>query len=1079
MRRLMLALALVLALPASASAVGPDRPFDVRLEGVPVARTIAPDVLHARAALRRTLGTEGVLSIDRLTGTPRVIARTDGFLSRPAAGAPEAIALGWAKAHAAVLGLGAKDFTGLELIQDMTSPAGVTSLVWAQTAHGVRSLDTTLRAAVDRRGRLLWVGGSPLPGLNRASTTPRLSSAAALAPLMRTGSLLGSVQPILLNLGTRVALGWHAWISVDSQHVYDVVVDADTGRLLRRVNRVQNAGRVKAWDYNPDAAKGGTATLRDMSSFLTASDRLEGNYTHVFTDTPDDDTPDAGDEVHPSSGGNWAYDRTAVLSPAGNCPPSGCSWNHLVPNSWQADLDQNAQQVFYFVNHYADHLKAAPIGFDEASGNFQKVNSTGRGAGDDPIMANTTDGAATAVVVPNPLTNALNANMLTPPDGLSPRMQMYLFEPLPGLAPDFGDLNGGDDASVIYHEFTHGLTNRLVVDGAGDGALIAAQSGAMGEAWSDFYAFDFLITQGFEQDTDKPGELILGRWLDHASNELRTEAVDCTLGADSTDCPRVGADAGVPGQGGYAYDAFGKIIGSPEVHADSEIWSQTLFELRRALIAAHGEADGSKRILELVTGGLRLSPPEPSYLDMRNSILMADTASGGADHDLIWKVFAHRGMGYDAQSTDGNDTQPVAGFALPPAAGTATGSVSGSVTDIDTGIKLAGVPAGITGFFSGLDSDFATLTGADGIFHITGVPAGSYGRVRVGGNGFEATDLNTVTVQGGQDAGGYDAKVRRNWVMLDGGAKVTQLKAMDIGCGPGLALDANPGTGISFYSDQSPKDPGPKSFTVKLPAPIDVSKLVVDPSANCGDDLSASTAGYSVEFSTDGTTWQTASEGTFDSSQDKPNDLPVPDAVKAGVRFVRMTMKSNQGLSADPTGMSTDFIDMTDLSLYGTSRDTTAPTVAITSPKVLRGPRATLRGTVSDENGVTRVLSGGAAVTPSDNGAFALPVLLPKGHTTFTVDAYDASQNHGSATTTVLADLRKPTLSKLRAHRAGRKVRVSGRVSDDTGVRSVRVGSRKVKVRKGRFATVTKGKRITVVVTDRAGRRTKKTIRAR
>jgi hypothetical protein len=1081
MRRLVPALLLSLAFPATAAAVGPDRPYDVRLAGLraPVTRAVAPAVTHARLALRRSLGVEGVLRVDPLTGTPRVIARLDGFLSPPSGAAPERVLLGWAKRHRTVLGLAPRDFAGLELIQRATAPSGLTTLVWAQTAHGVRSLDTTLRGAVDRRGRIVWIGGSPLPGLNRARTTPKLSAAAALKAF--PGRRLVPAQRILVNLGDRVALGWKAWIEVDSTHVYDVVVDARSGRLLRRVNRVESAAKVKAWDYYPKAEKGGEPTLHDMSAFLTATDRLEGNYTHTFIDTADDDTPDSGDEVAPSGGGDWAYDYMSVPSPAGNCPPAGCSWNHLVPDSWQFNLDQNAQQVFYFVNHYADHLKAAPIGFDEASGNFQKVNATGKGKGDDPVMANTTDGAATAVVVPNPLTNALNANMLTPPDGLSPRMQMYLFEPLPGLAPDFADVNGGDDASVIYHEFTHGLSNRLVIDGAGDGALLAAQSGAMGEAWSDFYAMDFLITQGLIADTDKPGELILGKFLDNAHNSLRTEAVDCTLGAPPADCPRAGADAGAPGQGGYTYEAFGKIIGSPEVHADSEIWSQTLTELRRELIAAHGAQEGERRALALVTGGLRLSPEEPSYLDMRNSILMADTVAGGRDHALIWRVFAHRGMGFDAQAVDGNDTHPVAGFALPPAPGGPTGSVSGKVTDVDTGAPLAGVPAGITAFFSDLDSDFAALTGTDGAFHITGVPAGNYGPVRVGGNGFEPVDLANAAVKPGQDSGGFDAKVRRNWAMLSGGARLTELKAKDVGCGPGLALDANPGTGISFYSDTNANDPGPKTFTVKLPAPVDVAHLVVDPSANCGDDLSASTAGYKVEFSTDGTTFQTASEGTFGADQNKPNDLTVPDAAKQNVRYVRMTMKNNQGTATEPTGMSTDWLDLTELSIYGTSRDKTAPKVKLPRRRVLRGPKATLRGRVSDDNGVLRVIAAGTAVTPDAKGAFRLPVTLHKGVNRITVDAYDASQNHGHATAKVRADLSKPRLKRVRAVRLSNgRARVTGLVRDDTGIRRLKVGGRKVKVRKGRFAvTLGRVKQVKLVATDKAGRRARKTVKVR
>ena len=48
----------------------------------------------------------------------------------------------------------------------------------------------------------------------------------------------------------------------------------------------------------------------------------------------------------------------------------------------------------------------------------------------------------------------------------------------------------------MYHEYTHGLSNRLVVDPSGNSTLGNIQAGAMGEAWSDWYAMDFLDQRG-------------------------------------------------------------------------------------------------------------------------------------------------------------------------------------------------------------------------------------------------------------------------------------------------------------------------------------------------------------------------------------------------------------------------------------------------------------------------------------------------------------------------------------------------------------------------------------------------------
>ena len=76
---------------------------------------------------------------------------------------------------------------------------------------------------------------------------------------------------------------------------------------------------------------------------------------------------------------------------------------------------------------------------------------------------------------------------------------MYLWhDPLTDLffGPDadpFLPSDGANEADIVYHEYTHGLSNRLVVDAFGNSTLGNLQAGSMGEAWSDWYAFDFLV----------------------------------------------------------------------------------------------------------------------------------------------------------------------------------------------------------------------------------------------------------------------------------------------------------------------------------------------------------------------------------------------------------------------------------------------------------------------------------------------------------------------------------------------------------------------------------------------------------
>ena len=116
-------------------------------------------------------------------------------------------------------------------------------------------------------------------------------------------------------------------------------------------------------------------------------------------------------------------------------------------DSWQLNKNEAATQLFYFVNKFHDHLLAPPIGFDEASGNFQQNNPSGQGLGQDPVLAQADDGANTDAGLPDG-GHIDNANFDPRPDGpLKPsgevgsaRMQMYLFKAPRG--PD-GRLRGG------------------------------------------------------------------------------------------------------------------------------------------------------------------------------------------------------------------------------------------------------------------------------------------------------------------------------------------------------------------------------------------------------------------------------------------------------------------------------------------------------------------------------------------------------------------------------------------------------------------------------------------------------------
>ena len=79
-------------------------------------------------------------------------------------------------------------------------------------------------------------------------------------------------------------------------------------------------------------------------------------------------------------------------------------------------------------------------------------------------------------------------------------MQMFIWT---GPTPD---RSGGLDQDVIFHELTHGLSNRLHANASG---LSTNMSGGLGEGWSDFYARS-LLSDGENEDAD--GVYTIGGW---------------------------------------------------------------------------------------------------------------------------------------------------------------------------------------------------------------------------------------------------------------------------------------------------------------------------------------------------------------------------------------------------------------------------------------------------------------------------------------------------------------------------------------------------------------------------------------
>jgi hypothetical protein len=287
-------------------------------------------------------------------------------------------------------------------------------------------------------------------------------------------------------------------------------------------------------------------------------------------------------------------------------------------------------QLFYWCNWMHDRLYQ--LGFNEASGNFQNDNFGRGGAGNDAVQADAQDGADTD-----------NAVCWVTPEGVAPRIEMYLFRgPAPDRDPDL-------DAHVVLHEYTHGLSYRLVGGGVGINEL---QTWGMAEGWSDFYPLA-LLGEPWDDLGGTYAAAGYSSYLLDGYNQnyyygfrrypYSTNLLVNPLTFKDVDPEKASEHTGIPISPLFTYTE------ADEVHNVGEVWFMMLWEARVNLIAKHGFDTGNNLILQLVTDGMKLCPPDPTFVQGRDAILLADqNLTGGANQDALWQAFAKRGLGASA-----------------------------------------------------------------------------------------------------------------------------------------------------------------------------------------------------------------------------------------------------------------------------------------------------------------------------------------------------------------------------------------------------------------------------------------------
>jgi len=548
-------------------------------------------------------------------------------LSEPEWDIPDNIARKYLKRNPALFALSDANVDDLKLEKE-DNTRGTIFLDYAQLVGGIKVFEGNVKVVVSPNGEVLSVREGFIVTNQKVKLKPALDEAQGIARAFehagRTVSpsfkethgrasqsefsrfsnpLSSNFEEVLselnvVRIGDASHLAWHVYAEVGPEEWYELLVDAHTGELLLRSNLYVHQAQGTVYTEAPDKGARqlvsfvGDTAINTSAGWMGTSTVTTGNNVEAYLDTNADNAPDANNGTGLSNGHAFASNQNFTF-------PFSTT---VDPRTQQAAVVTN---LFYYNNIMHDF--SYNLGFTETARNFQTNNYGRGGIGNDSVRAEAQDGSGTN-----------NANFATPPDGQRPRMQQYLF-----TAPS-PDRDSSVDGDVVFHEYGHGISNRLI--GNGSTALQGTQSGAMGEGWSDYWAITI------------NGDGLVGEYsTGNTTAGIRRAAY--TVPANTI------------------HDSYADVGNQGfSVHNDGEVWAATLWDLRTTL--------GAPTTDLLVLNGMKFTPTRPSFLNARDGILQADQSlNGGANRCAIWTVFARHGMGVSAVGNDG--TTHVAASDLP------------------------------------------------------------------------------------------------------------------------------------------------------------------------------------------------------------------------------------------------------------------------------------------------------------------------------------------------------------------------------------------------------------------------------
>ncbi|KAF8888327.1 metalloprotease [Infundibulicybe gibba] len=443
---------------------------------------------------------------------------------------------------------------------------------------------------------------APAPSLDVQSVIPNAENALNGKFNGRTPTLEYLVQPDGSTALTHV-------IQIQNDKTgtwFAASMDAHSGDILSVIDFVARASYKVVPITEENLSTGGQATLVDPQDTYSSPNGwhnrsrkvTEGNNVSTFEIT--------------RSGAHLTVRETKP----------GLVFDYTYMDTLDPRVGQNAKaahtNAFYVLNTM--HDITYKYGFKEQSSNFQKDNFGKGGLDNDPIAVHVQAGVG-----------ANNADFVTPPDGQRATCRLYLYYTTSPRR------SAAMDNSVIVHEFTHGLTNRLTGGGT-SWCLETEEARGLGEGWSDAMA-EWIQLKPIPLGLPLP-DYTYGEYLTNSAAGLRTYPYSIS---EITNPLR--------------YSSIN--TGTLHEHQIGEVWANMLHNVHAALVKEYGFSENAKTdptiyqgnvvFMHLFIDALSIQPCDPTFLDARDAWIQADqNRNAGVNMCLLWTAFASRGLGVNA-----------------------------------------------------------------------------------------------------------------------------------------------------------------------------------------------------------------------------------------------------------------------------------------------------------------------------------------------------------------------------------------------------------------------------------------------